>query len=189
MKTDSFDSTWTGDNEVEKNGRHGERLKDSEHRQHGQSHRIITWLNDNPDNEGGLTRRMIHELYVSAENIFCRFCEAWGHRKGECHMMRRGEKRGRRMRRKKMTPEELPRYREEERERERTLAREAEYFKGIQKMRQAQKERQKNYDDQKIRREYETRGEGDRERQTCTRETLYPQRHKKGGQESKVGGS
>ena len=73
-------------------------------------HRIITWLNDNPDNEGGLTRRMIHELYVSAENIFCRFCEAWGHRKGECHMMRRGEKRGRRMRRKKMTPEELPRY-------------------------------------------------------------------------------
>ena len=106
---------------------------------------------------------MIHELYVSAENIFCRFCEAWGHRKGECHMMRRGEKRGRRMRRTKMTPEELPRYREEERERERTLAREAEYFKGIQKMRQAQKERQKNYDDQKIRREYETRGEGDRE--------------------------
>ena len=48
-------------------------------------------------------------------------------------MMRRGEKRGRRMRRIKMTPEELPRYREEERERERTLAREAEYFKGIQK--------------------------------------------------------
>ena len=126
-------------------------------------HRIITWLNDNPDNEGGLTRRMIHELYVSAENIFCRFCEAWGHTKVECHMMRRGEKRGRRMRRTKMTREELPRYREEERERERTLAREAEYFKGIQKMRQAQKERQKNYDDQKIRREYETRGEGDRE--------------------------
>ena len=38
MKTDNFDSTWTGDDLVEKNGRRRERLKNSEHRQHGRSH-------------------------------------------------------------------------------------------------------------------------------------------------------
>ena len=52
--------------------------------------KIITWLNDNTNNVGGLTRQTINELHVSAENIYCRFCDAWGHLRRGCHT-KRGE--------------------------------------------------------------------------------------------------
>ena len=50
------------------------------------------------------------------------------------------------MRRKKMTPEELPRHREEEQERRNAATRQEEYFRGIQAARLEQKRWQEAYD-------------------------------------------